>query len=68
MICNTEKMKLQKRRTYSSIHSIIAAKATDVIELYVNEELILNKIQEEKSIQKENLNNYFLILNQKDRW
>lgn len=38
----------KKRRTYSSIHSIIAAKATDVIELYVNEELILNKIQEEK--------------------
>ncbi len=38
----------KKRRIYESIHSIISAKADNVIELYINEELILDKIQEEK--------------------
>jgi len=38
----------KKRRVYESIHSIISAKAENVIELYINEDLILNKIEEEK--------------------
>nr|WP_315196816.1 ATP-binding protein [uncultured Flavobacterium sp.] len=38
----------KKRRVYESIHSIISAKADNVIELYINENLILDKIQEEK--------------------
>lgn len=38
----------KKRRIYESIHSIIGAKADNVIELYINEDLILNKIEEEK--------------------
>jgi len=38
----------KKRRVYESIHSIISAKPENVIELYINEDLILNKIQEEK--------------------
>lgn len=39
---------VKRRRVYSSIHSIIGAKAIDVIELYINEDLILDKIKEEK--------------------
>ncbi|MFC6095688.1 ATP-binding protein [Flavobacterium qiangtangense] len=38
----------KKRRVYESIHSIIAAKADSVIELYINENLILDKINEER--------------------
>ncbi|MDI1256939.1 MAG: ATP-binding protein [Flavobacterium sp.] len=38
----------KRRRVYESIHSIIAAKADNVIELYINENLILDKIQEER--------------------
>jgi signal transduction histidine kinase len=38
----------KRRRIYQSIHSIISAKNNDVLELYVNENLILEKIQEEK--------------------
>lgn len=40
---------IKRRRIYSSIHSIIGAKAYDVIELYINEDLILDKIEEEKA-------------------
>jgi signal transduction histidine kinase len=38
----------KKRRIYQSIHSIIGAKGSNVIELYIDENLILEKIQEEK--------------------
>jgi len=38
----------KQRRVYLSIHSIISAKADNVIELYINEDLILDKINEEK--------------------
>ena len=38
----------KKNRVYDSIHSIIGAKVENVIELYINEDLILNKINEEK--------------------
>jgi hypothetical protein len=40
---------IKRRRIYSSIHSIIGAKVSDVIELYINEDLILDKIEEEKA-------------------
>jgi signal transduction histidine kinase len=40
---------IKRRRIYSSIHSIIGAKTSDVIELYINEDLILDKIEEEKA-------------------
>lgn len=40
---------IKRRRIYSSIHSIIGAKASDVFELYINEDLILDKIEEEKA-------------------
>ena len=39
---------IKKRRVYESIYSIISAKADNVLELYINEDLILNKIEEEK--------------------
>ena len=39
---------IKQRRVYESIHSIISAKADNVDELYINEDLILDKIQEEK--------------------
>jgi signal transduction histidine kinase len=38
----------KKRRIYQSIHSIIGARNNNVIELYINENLILEKVQEEK--------------------
>lgn len=38
----------KKRRIYETIHTIIGAKLDNVIELYINEDLILDKIQEEK--------------------
>jgi signal transduction histidine kinase len=38
----------KRRRVYDSIHSIIGAKADNVIELYINQNLILNKIKVEK--------------------
>ena len=38
----------KRRRIYQSIHSIISAKSSNVIELYINENLILEKIEEEK--------------------
>jgi signal transduction histidine kinase len=38
----------KRRRIYQSIHSIIGAKGDNVIELYINENLILEKIEEEK--------------------
>ena len=38
----------KQKRTYSAIHSIISAKISDVLELYINEDLITQKIQEER--------------------
>jgi signal transduction histidine kinase len=42
--------KTKRRRIYESIHSIIAARFSDVLELYVNERLIAEKIEEERRI------------------
>jgi signal transduction histidine kinase len=39
---------VKRKRVYDSIHSIISARASNVIELYINEDLILDKINEEK--------------------
>ena len=39
---------IKRRRIYEAIHSIISAKSENVIELYINENLILDKIKEEK--------------------
>lgn len=38
------------RRIYSLIHSIISTKPKDVISLYVNEDLILQRVKEERKI------------------
>ncbi|WP_299523363.1 ATP-binding protein [Winogradskyella sp.] len=38
----------KQRRTYAAIHSIISARTSDVLELYINEELITQKIDEER--------------------
>ena len=38
----------KRSRVYSAIHSIISAKVDDVIELYINEKLITDKIEEER--------------------
>lgn len=43
---NSEKF----RRIYSLIHSIISTKPKDVISLYVNEDLILQRVKEERDI------------------
>lgn len=40
----------KKRRVYESIHSIIYANPKKVVELYINEDLIESKIDEEKKI------------------
>lgn len=38
----------KRKRVYESIHSIISARAENVIELYINEDLIVDKINQEK--------------------
>lgn len=43
-----EEADIKRSRIYESIHSIIGARADTVLELYINEELILEKIQIEK--------------------
>lgn len=43
-----ETNKTKQRRIYSTIHSIISAKSYDVIELYINENLITQKVEEER--------------------
>ena len=41
---------VKQKRVYSTIHSIISAKSNEVISLYINENLITLKIEEEKQI------------------
>lgn len=43
-----EDYKTKQKRTYNVIHSIVSAKSNEVIELYINENLITQKINEEK--------------------
>lgn len=51
-----EDEKLKKSRVYSTIHSLIAAKASEVIELYINEKLITQKIEEEREASEREFN------------
>lgn len=43
-----EDSNIKQKRIYNAIHSIVSAKANDVIELYINENLITQKIEEER--------------------
>lgn len=43
-----EDEKTKQLRVYSTIHNIISAKSSDVIELYINENLITQKVEEER--------------------
>ncbi|MFD1015497.1 ATP-binding protein [Winogradskyella rapida] len=43
-----EGKEVKQNRVYNAIHSIISAKAGEVIELYINENLITQKIEEER--------------------
>jgi signal transduction histidine kinase len=45
-----EDEKTKQKRIYASIHNIISAKPLEVIELYINEKLITEKIKEEKEV------------------
>jgi signal transduction histidine kinase len=46
----------KQKRVYSTIHNIISAKASEVIELYINENLITQKIDEEREIAEREFN------------
>jgi len=48
--------KTKRSRVYSTIHSLIAAKAPDVLELYINEDLIIQKIEEEREVSEREFN------------
>jgi signal transduction histidine kinase len=43
-----ENDKIKQRRIYSTIHSIISAKSYEVNELYINENLITRKVEDER--------------------
>ncbi|HET7732427.1 MAG TPA: ATP-binding protein, partial [Paludibacter sp.] len=51
-----ENNSIKDRRIYESIHSIISAKAENVIELYINENLIFRKIGEERENSEKEFN------------
>jgi len=46
----------KQKRIYSTIHNIISAKANEVLELYINENLITQKIEEEKETSEKEFN------------
>lgn len=46
----------KKNRVYSTIHALIAAKPSEVIELYINETLITLKIEEEREASEREFN------------
>ncbi|HEX8268477.1 MAG TPA: ATP-binding protein [Flavobacterium sp.] len=48
--------KTKRSRVYSTIHQLISAKASEVIELYINETLIIQKIEEEREISEREFN------------
>lgn len=51
-----EDEKTKQKRVYSTIHNIISAKSSEVIELYINENLITQKIQEEREASEREFN------------
>lgn len=46
----------KQKRVYSTIHKIISAKSNEVIELYINENLITQKIEEEREVSEREFN------------
>lgn len=46
----------KQKRVYSTIHKIISAKSNEVIELYINENLITQKIEEEREASEREFN------------
>lgn len=51
-----EDFNTKQKRVYSTIHKIIAAKSNEVIELYINENLITQKIEEEREVSEREFN------------
>lgn len=51
-----EDNRTKQLRVYSTIHSIISARSNDVIELYINENLITKKVEEEKIASEQEFN------------
>lgn len=51
-----EDEKTKQKRVYSTIHNIISAKSNEVIELYINENLITQKIEEEREASEREFN------------
>lgn len=52
----SEDLITKQKRVYSTIHKIISAKSNDVIELYINENLITQKIEEERDSSEKEFN------------
>lgn len=51
-----EDLMTKQKRVYSTIHNIISAKSNEVVELYINENLITQKIEEEKIVSEKEFN------------
>jgi signal transduction histidine kinase len=52
----SEDLITKQKRIYSTIHNIISAKSNEVIELYINENLIIQKIEEEREVSEREFN------------
>lgn len=52
----SEDLITKQKRVYSTIHNIISAKSNEVIELYINENLITQKIEEEREASEREFN------------
>lgn len=52
----SEDLITKQKRVYSTIHNIISAKSNEVIELYINENLITQKIEEERETSEREFN------------
>lgn len=52
----SEDLITKQKRVYSAIHNIISAKSNEVIELYINENLITQKIEEEREVSEREFN------------
>ncbi|WKZ76163.1 MAG: ATP-binding protein [Vicingaceae bacterium] len=52
----SEDLITKQKRVYSTIHNIISAKSSEVIELYINENLITQKIEEEREASEREFN------------
>lgn len=52
----SEDLNTKQKRVYSTIHNIISAKSSEVIELYINENLITQKIEEEREASEREFN------------